>query len=141
MLAEGDWNKYPNTSEVILCNTLIFERKSMFKLLPCLFIIGLSSCSVLEINKIKPGDETVRLYSNDKKVTDCTFIDEVIGTQGHWYDYLFISNKNLTQGAINDLKSQARKVGANSVHVHTNMSFQTSVTILGQAYKCSQTER
>lgn len=110
----------------------------MFKILPLLLLLFLSSCSLLEIKEIKQDDKTVRLYSDEEKVRDCTFIDEVIGTQGHWYDYLFISNKNLTQGAINDLKSQAREVGANSVHVHTNMSFQTSVTLLGQAYNCSQ---
>lgn len=108
----------------------------MFKVSLIVLMLTLSSCSLLEIKKIKSGDETVRLYSDEQKVRGCTFIDEVIGTQGHWYDYLLISNKNLTQGAINDLKSQAREVGANSVHVHTNMAFQTSVTILGQAYKC-----
>lgn len=108
----------------------------MFKVSLIVLMLTLSSCSLLEIKKIKSGDETVRLYSDAQKVRGCTFIDEVIGTQGHWYDYLLISNKNLTQGAINDLKSQAREVGANSVHVHTNMAFQTSVTILGQAYKC-----
>jgi len=110
----------------------------MFRVFPLLLLVTLSSCSLLEIKKIKPGDETVRLYSDEQKVRGCTFIDEVIGTQGHWYDYLLISNKNLTQGAINDLKSQAKDVGANSVHVHTNMAFQTSVTILGQAYNCPQ---
>ena len=108
----------------------------MFKNLSLLFTITLSSCSFLEVNKIKPGNEVVRLYSDEEKVRNCTFINEVIGTQGHWYDYLFISNKNLTQGAINDLKSQARELGANSVHIHTNMAFKTSVTILGQAYRC-----
>ena len=105
---------------------------------PLFLILFLSSCSSLEIKKIKSGDETVRLYSDEQKVRDCTFIDEVIGTQGHWYDFLFISNKNLTQGAINDLKSQAKEIGANSVHIHTNMAFQTSVTLLGQAYNCSK---
>lgn len=108
----------------------------MIKFLPVILMFFLSSCSLLEIKKIKPGDETVRLYSDEGKVQDCTFIDEVIGTQGHWYDFLFLSNKSLTQGAINDLKSQARDIGANSVHIHTNMAFQTSVTLLGQAYKC-----
>ncbi len=108
----------------------------MIRILPVILMFFLSSCSLLEIKKIKPGDETVRLYSDEEKVRDCTFIDEVIGTQGHWYDFLFLSNKNLTQGAINDLKSQAKNIGANSVHIHTNMAFQTSVTLLGQAYKC-----
>ena len=110
----------------------------MSKFLSVLLIVFLPACSLLEINKIKPGDEAVRLYADTEieLIRSCTFIDEVIGSQGHWYDYLLISNRNLTQGAINDLKSQARALGANSVHIHTNMAFQTSVTILGQAYKC-----
>lgn len=93
---------------------------------------------MIEIKKIKPGDETVRIYSDENMVRNCRFIDEVIGTQGHWYDYLLISNKNLTQGAINDIKTQAKDIGADSVHVHTNMAFKTSVTILGQAYVCHE---
>lgn len=101
-----------------------------------LTVFLLASCSILEIKKITSGDETVRLYSEESTVRNCEFIDEVIGTQGHWYDYLLISNENLTQGAVNDLKSKAKALGANSVHVHTNMAFKTSVTILGQAYKC-----
>jgi len=48
---------------------------------------------------------------------------EVIGTEGHWYNYLFMSNKNITQGALNDIKNQAQKLGAKAVHIHSNMFF------------------
>jgi len=99
--------------------------------------LTLSACSLIATNEIAQGAENVRLFDDYKQVDNCQFIAEVIGTQGHWYDYLFISNRNLTQGAVNDLKNEARKVAANAVHVHTNMGFATSVTILGQAYHCS----
>jgi hypothetical protein len=101
--------------------------------------LTLSACSLTETNQIEQGAETVRLFEDYQQVQHCQFISEVIGTQGHWYDYLFISNRNLTQGAINSLKNEARKVSANAVHVHTNMAFSTSVTLLGQAYNCPNT--
>jgi len=102
-----------------------------------IFTLSLTACSTLEIDNISESDDTVRLYAEFESVEKCRFIDEIVGTQGHWYDYLFISNKNLTLGAVNNLKNEAQKVKANAVHVHTNMTFNTSVTILGQAYYCS----
>ena len=80
----------------------------------------------------------MRLYDDYTAVKTCQFVSEVIGTEGHWYNYLFISNRDLTQGAVNDLKNRTYASGANAVHVHTNMFFTTSVTILGQAYLCSK---
>lgn len=107
-----------------------------FILISCL---SLSACSLIGINEIQQGAGTVRLFKEYQQVKDCKFITEVIGTQGHWYDYLFISNRDLTQGALNDLKNEARKVTANAVHIHSNMGFSTSVTLIGQAYHCPKT--
>lgn len=107
------------------------NKKSVF--ISCL---SLSACSLIEVNKIEQGAESVRLFDEYQQVKNCQFITEVIGTQGHWYDYLFISNKDLTQGALNNLKNEAKKVTANAVHLHSNMGFSTSVTLMGQAYRC-----
>ena len=101
-----------------------------------LSIATLASCSLLSTQDLQPGAENVRLYASDEKIENCTFVNEVIGSEGHWYNYLFISNRDLTQGAVNDLKNRAMAIEANAVHVHTNMFFTTSVTILGQAYRC-----
>jgi len=109
----------------------------MKKMLPYFCCFLLTSCSLISTNDIHPDASSVRLYEDFSEVKDCQFVSEVIGTEGHWYNYLFISNRNLTQGAVNDLKNSTQKLGANAVHVHTNMFFATSVTILGQAYLCS----
>ena len=98
----------------------------------------LSACSVLEIEQVTEDDNSVNLYTEYQSVKNCRFIDEVIGSQGTWYDYWFISNKNLTRGAVNDLKNEAKRVKANAVLVHSDMRFNTSVTLLGQAYYCSK---
>ncbi len=76
------------------------------------------------------------MYEDYPQVESCNYVSEVIGTEGSWYNYLFISNKDLTQGAVNDLKNSVLALNANTVHTHTNMGFATSVTILGQAYHC-----
>jgi len=116
--------------------------KSLFTFI---LIILLSSCT----NIIRTNDqsENVRLYflkqTVDKSLIadfdrDCTHTGEVIGSEGHWYTYLFISNTNLIQGAINDMKNRAHDMGGNTVIVLQNIQFVTSVTLLGQAYACSR---
>ena len=108
----------------------------MQKALPFLYCLFLSSCSLIEITEPHQGADAVRLYDSYDQIENCQYIMEVIGTEGHWYNYLFISNRDLTQGAVNDLKNRIQRLGGNAAHVHTNMSFATSVTILAQAYEC-----
>lgn len=68
---------------------------------------------------------------------DCRYLGEIVGSEGHWYTYLFISNTNLTQGALNDLQNKANTIGANVVFINDNISFTTSVTFYGQGYFCN----
>ena len=114
-------------------------------LLPILAIALLSSACANWHHTNKNSD-SVQLYFSlkhrvdDKLLTEfdqkCERLGEVIGSEGRWFNFLFISNKLLTQGALNDIKNQAYKVGADKVVVHKKLDFQTSVTILGQAYDC-----
>ena len=66
----------------------------------------------------------------------CKRLGEVIGSEGRWFNYLFIPNSNLIQGALNDIKNNAYELGADKVVVHKQVEFVTSVTIVGQAYDC-----
>ena len=114
--------------------------------LTILLIALLSSCT--KIIRTNEDSDSVRLYFLKQVVDksavaelerDCTHPGEVIGSEGHWYTYLFTSNVNLTQGALNDMKNNAHAMGANTVIVHNYISnFATSVTFLGQAYACSR---
>lgn len=76
---------------------------------------------------------------------------QVIGNQGNVFTGPWTSNKNLEQGAINDMKNQASQLGANYVQIITSRagktgSFhrsggsmeQTNVTYTGNAYQCPQ---
>lgn len=109
----------------------------MKKILACLFCLSLTSCSLLSTHQIQQDANQVRLYEEYSVIEECRFIQEIIGTEGHWYNHLFISNKTLIQAAINDLKNQAWALGADTVLLNSNLLFTSSVTLVGQAYSCS----
>ena len=97
-----------------------------------------ASCAPVELH---PDNEPVRLiFYNEinlaKIPPECTYIGPVVSSYGHWYNYLLISNTDLTQGAIDDMYNKANEIGANVVYINKNIDFTTSVTLLGQAYQC-----
>ena len=100
----------------------------------------LSSCT--NYIKVEDSAQNIRLYfTSDKTLiipTNCEVLGEVIGTEGHWYSYLFFSNEHLTLGALNDLKNKAHALGANALKVHDDIDFKSSVTFFGQALKCEE---
>jgi len=73
-------------------------------------------------------------------ITDCRFLGEVTGSEGHWYSYLFFPNDTLVQGAVNEVKNNALSLQANTVVFSIPQDFATSVTILGVAYDCPNAE-
>ena len=100
------------------------------------------SCSSMA--QKNPDNKPVRLIQKTELNTvfkgetpDCRYIGEIVGSEGHWYTYLFISNKNLIKGALNDLHNSANAMGANVVYISDNVAFTTSVTFYGQAYACN----
>ena len=105
-----------------------------------IILIGtlISSCAPVQL---QPDNKPVRLvFFNEVMLTkvkpDCDYIGPVTSSYGNWYNYLFISNTNLTNGAIDDMYNQANKRDANVVYINNNIDFATSVTLLGQAYNC-----
>lgn len=87
----------------------------------------------------------------------CKYLGQVVGNQGNFFTGGFTSNRNLEEGAMNDLRNKASALGANYIQLVTNRagvtgsgggafsngggsfgggSQQTNVTNLGNAYKC-----
>lgn len=114
-------------------------RPSLYLFITFLLIICLAGCSGM---KVRSEAEHVRFHFVEVDqpleglAENCTFIDEIVGSDGRWYTYLFISNSGLTHGALNDMKNNALDMGADTVLVHQRLYFTTSVTFLGQAYRC-----
>ena len=102
--------------------------------------LWMAGCAPVELH---PDNKPVRLvFFNEtnlaKKVPNCTYISPIVSSYGHWYNYLFVSNTDMTQGAIDDMYNKANEMGANVVYIKKNIDFDTSVTLLGQAYTCSE---
>jgi hypothetical protein len=110
-----------------------------------LLILSLLLVSCSNMIRTSDGAESVQLFFPEQTVNSrhiqslestCEFLGEVIGSEGHWYSYWFISNPAMVQSAINGLKNSAFVKGGNVVIVYGDLDFTTSVTLLGQAYKC-----
>lgn len=99
---------------------------------------ALFSCSLLSTDQVHDKTKMIKIYNSYEPLDQCTFISELVGSNGTWYNYLFISNKDLTLGTVNDLKNQANAIGANAIQIQFNLDFNTSVTFFAQAYYCSQ---
>ena len=54
----------------------------MNKVLTFAAILSLSACSVIPLEEISDFDDRVRLYERYESVENCTFIDEIVGTEG-----------------------------------------------------------
>ena len=104
----------------------------------------LTGCAAVDLES---GAQQVRIVTNEPQ--GCDYLGEVTGSQGDSFTGSFTSNANLETGARNDMKNQASKLGANTVHLLTNRAGQTgtmadgsgsmeqtNVTYTGVAYKC-----
>lgn len=109
----------------------------------------MSGCSSIPMD---PGANRI-IASPTKPPRACKYLGQVVGNQGNFFTGGWTSNKNLEVGAMNDMKNQAAKLGANYVHLITNRAGvtgsmggadgnfsgttqQTNVTNMGNAYSC-----
>ena len=72
-------------------------------------------------------------------LSDCDYVGTLVASEGRWYNSIYISNTDLTTGAVNKMHNSASEMGANIVYIDNNIDFKTSVTFVGQAYKCADT--
>lgn len=96
----------------------------------------LASCSMLNTHQLDKNANHVKIYDDFDQVKHCQYMGELVGSEGSWYTFFFISNTDLTLASIADLKNKAIGIGANSIHIEEHMGFNTSVTFLGHAYEC-----
>src|SRR6476469_9625824 len=71
----------------------------------------LSGCSATEL---RPGAEKI-IVSRNAAPKGCKFLGAVVGEQGGALTGGLTSNKNLAQGALNDMRNKAIELGGNYV--------------------------
>jgi hypothetical protein len=101
--------------------------------------VALLACLLAGCHSIAVKDEAkgVRLVFTESLVTKCTFRGDVVGSEGHWFNSWLIANDSLSYSALNDLRNLAHGMGADTVFIPGIITlFRTSVTIIGQAYRC-----
>lgn len=121
--------------------------------LPVLFVLGGCAATALD-----PGATRI-IASPNAPPKGCKYLGQVMGNQGNFFTGNYTSNRNLEEGAMNDLKNKAKQLGANYIQLVTNRagvtgsmsgqsgfgdstfisghSAQTNVTNLGNAYACN----
>ncbi len=119
------------------------------RIVPGLLIASLLGCAA---SQLKPGAERI-IVSRSPAPDGCKFVGTVTGSQGNAISGPVTSNRNLAEGAMNDLKNKALGLGANYVVLETNQAGftssgeirrgtgsshgqQTDVTNVGTAYSC-----
>lgn len=112
---------------------MLRKTKSLFFVLSALFIAGCSTPT----KQLHAEAQVVHLRIDASfDADDCEWLGEVTGSEGHWYSYLFYPNDVMVQGAQNDIKNRAKKLGANTVFMVNPQDFATSFTLMGNAYAC-----
>ena len=83
---------------------------------------------------LNPEARRVEVVFNPTATAQGEKVGEVIGSAGRWYNYIFLSNPTMIEGALNDLRNNAYRLGSDRVYVYRHIDFVTSVTFLGEAY-------
>lgn len=116
----------------------IFKLGStMIKWIPLICVGFLIGCST-PTKTLIPEASAVHIRTDSVyRFEYCEWKGEVTGNEGHWYNYLFFANDTMIRGALNELKSNAHNIGANTVFLLSPIDFATSVTFVGTAYHCN----
>lgn len=101
---------------------------------PVILFLVLSGCSAT--THLVKNAESLNMVFDKSAVRACQPLGEVVGSEGHWFNYLFLTNPSMVQGALNDLRNNAQAKGADTIYVWKPLMFVTSFTVLGQAYHC-----
>jgi predicted membrane-bound spermidine synthase len=100
-----------------------------------LFAGLLAACSAATLNK---DAAHVEIAADPFGLAQCKYLGAVVGSEGYWYNYLFIPNRTLMQGAVDGLRNQANALGGDTTFIREDREFTTSVTLLGLVYRCKK---
>jgi uncharacterized protein YbjQ (UPF0145 family) len=123
-------------------------RSPLFRTSHLVSALALSLVAGCAATGLRPGAERI-MVTRSPAPNDCKFVGTLVGNQGGSFDGPFTSNRNLAQGAMNDMKNQAQGMGANYVVLenstagntvsggrHGLSGGQTDVTHVGNAFVC-----
>ena len=99
-----------------------------------LLLLLLYSCSHIPL---EDKAASVEVYYSLTEKTNCDYVGDVIGSDGNIFTYLFMSNVDLTRGALNDIRNQARVLEGDTVFIlREQLLYSTTTTFVGSVYNC-----
>lgn len=106
-------------------------------------LISMAGCAAAPLQA--PAAANV-LVTRNAPANDCSFVGEVLGSQGNFWTAEFTSDEDLIVGARNRMRDRAYNLGANFVQIELeNQSHNTtddslggvfSSVVVGNAYVC-----
>ena len=110
--------------------------KLFFILINCFAMLSLSSCAHISL---EDSAASVKVYYALAEKPNCDYIGDVIGSDGNLMTFLFISNVNLTRGALNNIRNNAMAMGGDTVVIlHEQLLYTTTTTFVGSVYSCDK---
>ena len=109
-------------------------RNTFLLLSSSLLLLLLNSCSHIPL---EDKATSVEVYYSLNEKTNCDYVGDIIGSDGNIFTYLFMSNVNLTRGALNDIRNKARAMGGDTVFIlREQLQYSTTTTFVGSVYSC-----
>lgn len=112
----------------------------MRKLLSFLAAVSLGGCAATPLNS---GAERVEVVTGLKEIKKCSYLGDVLGSQGNRFSGPFTPTANLLLGARQALKNETLKLGGNKVLLQQQQYSQRELfggtidaVLVGKAYKC-----
>ncbi len=104
-------------------------------LINCLFLLFLNGCA----HSLNNNAASVDVYYSTIEKINCDYLGDVIGSDGNVFTFLFMSNVDLTRGALNDIRNNARVMGGDTVFIfREQLLYTTTTTFVGSVYDCQK---
>ncbi len=117
------------------------RRMPLGTLVSCFFVMLALSSAGCATSALSPRGAQVAATRNPPPA-DCVAVKYIVGKGGGTFGGKWIANDDLVEYAMNDLRNQAAKVGANYVQhdppqLGNGNGTTTTATIPGTAYRCN----
>jgi len=104
--------------------------------LTSLALLLLTGCANIPLEK---EAASVKVYFSLAEKTGCDYVGDVVASDGNLVSFWFISNDDLTRGALNDIRNEAHQMGGDSVFIlREQLQYTTSTTFVGSVYRCNK---
>jgi len=112
------------------------ENQNLFFILASLFLLLLNGCANIQL---EDKAASVNVYFSLEEHSSCDYVGDVVGSDGTLLSFWFMSNDNLTRGALNDIRNDARAIGGDSVFIlREQLKYTTSTTFVASVYRCNK---